>query len=513
MSFIPSQLTRLLCLVLSVWGYTISMPGGDVSWLAWVALVPLHYGMAEIPRRTIWLYSGLWGWLIWLTNLWWAAPALHHFLKIPPWIAWAGVCLYCLWMSLPYALYGLLFHLSGGLRSTLNCILLTALYVLPVSCFPSLFPGNLAHSQFRVPVLLQTLEWGGTPMLLFLMVLINVWLSRFVWHWVHQRQFCVTPVILCGMLMLSLWTWGTFRIDQIHEAMNHPETPVLQVGLIQPNLERSGNVREALELTRELAHSQKKMDLILWPEIPVPFSWVEKTSQQQQINQLVEELQTPLAMVSSYVYERTQTMPDGRQPYYNMAHLIAPGQVVAQHYAKRRLVPFTEYLPFENQWSELRQWFPGVLRYIPGDTPQTFRINSQVNAIPLICYEAIFADMIRDFERGQPTLMINMTNDRWFGLTRAPWLHWALAQFRAVEFRMPLIRVSNSGISGYVSPTGETDPKAQTELMTQAARNVLVPVPQIASLYARCGNWFLYLLGLGVVVIFVLRQFWWRGGY
>jgi apolipoprotein N-acyltransferase len=120
----------------------------------------------------------------------------------------------------------------------------------------------------------------------------------------------------------------------------------------------------------------------------------------------------------------------------------------------------------------------------------------------LICYEVIFPELARAAAQNNASLLINLTNDAWYGTSSAPYQLFAMAVFRAVETRRGLVRAANTGISGYIDPIGRSTHK--TELFSDAVLNQPVPVvKQIRSLYVRYGNLFawvcLVLSGVGVV--------------
>jgi apolipoprotein N-acyltransferase len=124
-------------------------------------------------------------------------------------------------------------------------------------------------------------------------------------------------------------------------------------------------------------------------------------------------------------------------------------------YDKRHLVPFGEYLPFENQLRAigLRQFVNVIGGFTAGNMQRRLEVPGLPRLLPLICYEIIFPG---EFELGaQPAeFMLNITNDAWFGFTPGPYQHLAQARLRAVEFGMPVIRAANSGISAVIDPYG-----------------------------------------------------------
>jgi apolipoprotein N-acyltransferase len=143
---------------------------------------------------------------------------------------------------------------------------------------------------------------------------------------------------------------------------------------------------------------------------------------------------------------------------YNSALLSnAGGEICATcRYDKRYLLAFGEYLPFGETFPILYEWSPNSGRFSPGTTYHPLPLGEHDVAV-FICYEDILAGFVNRIVRTKsPDLLVNMTNDAWFGDTAEPWIHFALAKFRAVEHRRYLVRSTNSGVSGFVDPVGRT---------------------------------------------------------
>ena len=125
-------------------------------------------------------------------------------------------------------------------------------------------------------------------------------------------------------------------------------------------------------------------------------------------------------------------------------------------YDKRYLLAFGEYLPFGESLPILYDWSPNSGRFTPGTSYTPLPLGEHEVAV-FICYEDILPGFVnRIVSSGNPDLLVNMTNDAWFGDTAEPWVHFALAKFRAIEHRRFLVRSTNSGVSGFVDPVGRT---------------------------------------------------------
>ena len=177
--------------------------------------------------------------------------------------------------------------------------------------------------------------------------------------------------------------------------------------------------------------------------------------------------------------------PD-RLEYHNSAYLITPAGQVAGKYDKVHLVPFGEYVP-------LKRWLPFIHKMVAqvGD----FKAGRRGNTLQwqhqriglLICYEVIFPGLARAMAQNGAHLLVNITNDAWFGRTSAAYQHFSMAVFRAVENRRSLARAANTGISGFIDPCGRR--LAVTRLFEQSSATAEVALLNISSGYTRWGDW------------------------
>jgi len=173
--------------------------------------------------------------------------------------------------------------------------------------------------------------------------------------------------------------------------------------------------------------------------------------------------------------------------YYNSAYLIAPDGAVHGRYDKVHLVPFGEYVP-------LKRWLPflGKLVAQVGDfTRGRIGATVSVKEAPmgvLICYESIFPYISRAAVLNGAELLVNITNDAWYGRSSAPYQHFSLAVFRAVENRRGLVRAANTGISGFIDPVGRV--LTATELFEDDTAVRPLPLIRQTTIYSRHGDLF-----------------------
>jgi apolipoprotein N-acyltransferase len=167
-------------------------------------------------------------------------------------------------------------------------------------------------------------------------------------------------------------------------------------------------------------------------------------------------------------------------------------------YDKTVLVPLGEYIPLGERFPQLYSWSPYVSRFWPGESEEPLQLGRHLISVN-ICYEDIFPGHIRKLMRGGregrlPQAMINLTNDSWYGNSTEPMEHLALASFRSIETRRPLVRVTNTGISAFVDPVGRI--ASRTGIWTRELLVDRVPLMSGRTAYLILGDWLPWLCAL-----------------
>jgi apolipoprotein N-acyltransferase len=189
-----------------------------------------------------------------------------------------------------------------------------------------------------------------------------------------------------------------------------------------------------------------------------------------------------------------------------------PGDEDMQVYRKNILLLFGEFIPGAEQIAWIRNQFPQVGNFGRGPGPQVFKVRSakgqDVVFSPIICYEALFSDYVIKAARAGSQLILNITNDSWFGPWGEPELHLSLTVFRGIETRLPQLRSTNTGISTLVLPSGEMPQR--TGIGTQEVMNATVPlITPVWTLMKTLGDWF----GLTALLTGAALFFWINGGF
>jgi apolipoprotein N-acyltransferase len=174
---------------------------------------------------------------------------------------------------------------------------------------------------------------------------------------------------------------------------------------------------------------------------------------------------------------------------------------VRGRYDKMHLVPFGEYVPLPWIIGFVRGWAEFISEMEAGAEAVVFEGPPAAFGV-VICYEGIFPGLVREFVRGGARLMINMTNDAWFGTTSGPQQHLSMYALRAVEHRVALARSANTGVSAFIAPTGKI--LRSLELFRVGIMTERLPLRTVTTLYTRFGDWLAYgslaLSGLALVL-------------
>jgi len=194
----------------------------------------------------------------------------------------------------------------------------------------------------------------------------------------------------------------------------------------------------------------------------------------------------------------------GGTAYQNSAVLFDAQAQITGHYEKVHLVPYGEYVPFKEWLPFLGKMVAQVGNFIPGKTGQSIAWQNHRLGVQ-ICYEIIFPALSRAMVRNGTDLLVNVTNDAWFGETSAPRQHFSMAVFRAIENRRALARAANTGISGFIDPNGRII--QESELNTASALTQALPLMATGSVYTRIGALFA-LSCLAIALLVVGRAAW-----
>jgi len=308
------------------------------------------------------------------------------------------------------------------------------------------------------------------------------------------------------VLVLGVAIWGYRRAAAAE--WTREGTPV-RVGMIQGNVDQAQKWdvvfrREAIDRHKKLTNQVvREVDLVVWPEAATPFFFEVETDYREELLRFVRDRGVPLLFGSPAMDSRTA----GGPRLFNSAYLVSGGGVVLDRYDKVHLVPFGEYVPLKPILFFLGKLVEGIGDFVPGSGPRVMSgPNGHLGLV--ICFEVIFPDLVRQFVDRGADYMVTITNDAWFGRTSAPYQHFAMVVFRAVENRVPFARAANTGISGFIDAEGHI--LRTTELFVESALSGEVRLGGQRTFYTAYGD--LFTLGCAILTLFVAARMWWRPG-
>ena len=304
------------------------------------------------------------------------------------------------------------------------------------------------------------------------------------------------PWVAPAMALLVLMAMGIFGAVRLGL---QPTTTVANVKLriMQPNLQQDVKfnyaakaevMRKYLTLSDRASGPQstgvRDASILIWPESAFPFFLTREADALAQIDDLL-----PKGTILITGSVRAPDLPPGTRitRAYNSIYAIDHDGGVLSIYDKLHLVPFGEFLPFQD-WME-KLGFVQLTRvqggFIPGTGRRAMEIPNAPRALPLICYEAIFPDEVA--ARGdRPGWIINLTNDGWFGISTGPYQHLQQARLRAIEQGLPVVRAANTGISAVIDPMGRI--VARLGLGVEGVLDSNLPAAIAPTIYARSGD-------------------------
>jgi apolipoprotein N-acyltransferase len=270
-----------------------------------------------------------------------------------------------------------------------------------------------------------------------------------------------------------------------------PDAPLTDhtIRLIQPNATQRDKWDPELVpvfFNRQLEYTaagDTRPDLTIWPETAIPWPIDLAASAFKQIAAAAQN--TPVILGA-------QRRADLR--FYNSAIVLGAGGAITQTYDKHHLVPFGEYMPLGNLLARFGIYGLAAQNgngYSAGPGAQLFDLGPLGTALPLICYEAVFAHDVNAAPQ-RPNFIIQVTNDGWFGRAAGPRQHLAQARMRAIEQGLPLARAANTGVSAMIDPYGRLT--ASLALNTAGYIDAALPKPLRATLYSKTGDWPLAVL-------------------
>lgn len=472
------------------------------GWLGFVALVPLLLTAERRPFASglvcgLGFFAPL---LYWLNIVMTTYGGLAPFFSV---VAWLMLCLYlALFIAAPL-------WLSFFLKQHLK--------ILPVLSLPFIwvafeylrgflltgFPwGLIGYAAIDMAELRQGADVLGVYGLSWLFIFCNSVCAMLI-----RKPFGRTSLVALTLCLLLLSGAGYY--GQRFLSVSTDNLPRLKVGLVQGNVEQQHKWdrkyrQQTLDRYRQLSRSaaDEGAELLIWPEAATPFYMQDDTDDSRQV------LQVPLETGRALLFGGPSYEDHGNShySYHNSAFLLdSDGQALGRS-DKIHLVPFGEYVPLGKLLFFVNKLVSGVGDFTPGTVTPLSRNGYDLGV--LICYEAIFPEIARDYVRNGSDLLVNITNDAWFGRSSAPRQLLDMTRMRAIENRIWVARAANTGISALIAPDGSIH--KETALFEATSVVGSVAIGSRFSIYRQIGDIFpgfcLFLVALSLLAVRYRRR-------
>jgi apolipoprotein N-acyltransferase len=551
MRFIPMRLWALAFLsgVLQVLPFPIAGP--VPAWrtaLCWIALAPLLKALTteDANRRPLSMLQGAAlgycsGFVWYLGNCYWVYQTMHLYGGIAKPVSAGILVLFCLYLGLYHALFGAL--IAAFCRSRLGLhgtLLLTPFAWVAVELSRARitsFPWDLlATTQVDNLLLTRLAPYTGAYGLSFVIVAVNaLWITRIT---IKQRPYVRTLISAAGVVLVLLYLIGLRHVQKpLQQGTSAIATLVqenLEVGAAAlaagPPLSKNQMLQTFSELSlypsagqvcygipelpttrclgpitrqqpgsSDAAHFIQPTNLIVWPEAPNDFFEIDRAFRVTMSN-LARAANAPIIASGIGIDQGSDTT----RKYYNSAVFIAPEGTVAGRYDKMHLVPFGEYTPYKRLFFFAGNLLQDVGLFEPGNQRLVFHTGDHTYGT-FICYESIFGDEVRQFENLGADVLVNVSDDGWYGDTSAAWEHLNMVRMRAIENHRWILRATNTGVTASIDPYGRVVVSAPRHV--RASLRAGFDYEHDVTFYAAHGDLFAYLCAFFTALGFGLSLF------
>lgn len=467
----------------------LSFPKAELSFLSWIAFVPLFVACGQKSARKAARLGFVAGVAAYAGILYWINIVVTTYGKLPLPVS---ILVYLMLVVYLAAFFAVLCYLmrraeERGIPVVLSFPILWVGLEYLRSFLLTGFPwASLGYSQYRILPLIQVADLTGVYGISFLIALANavafLLLKRFAGKG-SESVYALRSTVVLILMLAAVLVYGSIRLRA-------PETGApVKVSLIQGNIDQGIKWDPAFmeatiaiyeRLTRQAAAAGT--DLVVWPESAAPFFFQEESPESYRIRALAKGIQGAL-LFGSPAYEDGE----GRRRYFNSAFLVSPQGNVLGRSDKVHLVPFGEYVPLARLLPFVHKLVAGVGDFSPGESITPLDTSKGKVGV-LVCFEGIFPDISRSYVRAGAGMLVNITNDAWYGRSSAPYQHLSMSVLRAVENRVPLVRAANTGITAIIDRNGRIS--QSTGLFQEAYLNGLVRPGAGGTVYTRFGDVF-----------------------
>ncbi len=505
----PGPAYRHSCIAGAALGLAWLVPNSALSVvLGWVAALFLASFARKCGRRKF-VAAFLGGLIAMAIGFHWLLFTIEHFGGFQRYAAASIFGLFLAGSAVQFIIFALLHSILPKSLETL-CLRSAMAWSLAEIFSIRIFPWHLGHTQLSFQPFAQVASLGGAALISLLMVWCCDGVLRVCDCAAKSKASGKSRVPLCfGVLPIILFAaslgYGFHRIDVVSSALRSSTTP-LEIAVVQGDIsleQKHSRALVAVNFRHYLTLSKPHLSperLIIWPETALT-DWVPDEVGSAARDPYLREL----PMGNSFLIGAL-SFSENKQLYNSAVAIQADGTVPAP-YHKRILMPFGEYTPLGDLLPWLRELNSTAGEFSEGTATAVFDYQfaiadgatQNVKVSPLICYEDIVPSLSRDAVNAGAELLVNMSNDAWFGQSIAPRQHHLIASFRAIETSRYLVRATNSGLSAVVDPLGKTTSQISEFLPgTMSAR--VTPLKS-STLFTQFNTMLIWQIFLGLSII------------
>ena len=492
---------------------TAAFPKIGLDWLAWFALVPLLYVLRDQSAGSGFRLGFIAGLVHFLSLLYWLVPVMRTYGYLPAYLSVSVLILLAAFLALFMASFAAALSAVG--KKPVCCLVTIPLLWVALEYLRSfLFSGFpwelLGYSQFNRLQLIQISDILGVYGLSALIAYVNgavfitlLYFTKRRWLDADITKGLATGAVIALILGIALgWSYGHWRLKTIDDLI--AVSPKTRIAVVQGNIDQAIKWDPAFQIDTVKKYNRlsssittQRPDLIVWPESATPFYFLYDVKPTELVFEGIQQTATDYLIGSPSFVQSDEVVR-----YFNSAYLISPLIKNMSKYDKTHLVPFGEYVPFKKWLPFLGKIVAQVGDFKAGMKGKTLLWKTERVGVQ-ICYEIIFPGLSRAMAKNNASLLINITNDAWFGKTSGPYQHFSMTVFRAVENRRALARSANTGISGFIDPAGRV--LASTPLLQDAALVRSLPLMKTKTVYTRIGDLFAQVCFASALIVVLLE--------
>jgi len=522
--------------------FALAFPPMPFNALAFIFIIPILFALEQKPEHWYRL-SYTFSFFLNLGTLWWVGSWQEN---ADPFLMISGIAII---LFHPF-FYFIVFYIYKFFRKRFNFN--TALLLFPLIwtfydwftsktdfAFPWIAAGYTQTNNFYWN---QIADIGGVWLLGLFILYINVFIYKLIIQFVENdfriKSFLNINSVKKNILLLLLLitvplVYSAFKLNEFE---NYSSAKKLKIAIIQPDIDpwdkwsmsTYDNINKHIKVQDSLLEANNKYDLALWSETSITYSNPEMNSKPYNVPQLQNWVdKNNISIITGFseifFYDSIDSAPVTAKKYgnedifyqsYNSSILISPNKYndTIQIYRKMILTPFSERLPYVEIFSFAQDfigWDVGISNWGLGWNQSNLKCHLGENesfSIPsIICIESTQPNFVRKFAKNGAEIFTIITNDAWFKYTFGPAQHFAIAQMRAIENKRFIARCSNSGISGFINPTGTIIKQAKPYCDTGTIEDI--PAVNYITIYSSIGDIFPYLSILILIYFISLNIF------